>query len=72
MATFLTRALGLKTLAPSLFDVDDDNRALVSRYHVIRKDEGVDVIYTDNMQYWPRALKKGLDIEPYPDRGCQD
>ncbi len=24
----------------------------------------------DNMQYWPRALAKNLDIEPYPDRAA--
>ncbi len=68
MATFLTRALDLPITAPSSFAVTDADKALVSRYHVIRKDDGVDVIYTDNMQYWPRALTKGLDIEPYDDR----
>lgn len=67
MATFLTRALDLPTVAPSSFTVDDTDHALVSRYHVIRKDDGVDTIYADNMQYWPRGMAKGLDIEPHPD-----
>jgi hypothetical protein len=68
MATFLTRALDLPITAPSSFSVTAADKTLVDRYHVIRKDEGVDEIYTDNMQYWPRSLAKNLDIEPYPDR----
>ena len=68
MATFLTRALDLPTSAPSGFAVTDEDLALVSRYHVIRKDEGKDTVWTGSMQYWPRGLTKGLDIEPEPDR----
>ena len=68
MATFLTRSLDLPITAPASFAVTDADKTLVDRYHVIRKDAGVDEIYTDNMQYWPRALAKNLDIEPYPDR----
>ena len=66
MATFLTRALNLSANAPSNFTVSEADRALVSRYHVIRKKDGVDTIYADNMKYWPRALAKGLNIDPYP------
>ncbi len=68
MATFLTRALDLPITAPGDFEVDSSDLALVARYHVIRKDDGVDTVYTDNMKYWPRGLTKGLDIEPHPDR----
>ncbi|MEA2000872.1 MAG: S-layer homology domain-containing protein [Actinomycetota bacterium] len=68
MATFLTRALDLPVAPPAGFAVDDADMALVARYHVIRKQDGVDGVYTDDMQYWPRGLIKGLDIEPDPDR----
>ena len=67
MATFLTRALDLPTTSPSGFSVDDGDKALVARYHVIRKDDGVDHVYARDMQYWPRGMTKGLDIEPHPD-----
>ncbi len=67
MATFLTRALDLPTAAPAGFEVGPEDEALVSRYHVIRKKDGVDTVYTGRMQYWPRGLTKGLDIEPHLD-----
>ncbi|MDJ0498906.1 MAG: S-layer homology domain-containing protein [Acidimicrobiia bacterium] len=67
MASFLVRALDLPLSPEPGFAVDDNDKALVARYHVIRKDDGVDVIYTNNMRYWPRSMAKGLDIEPDPD-----
>ncbi len=67
MATFLTRALDLPVRPPTDFTVDESDQTLVSRYHVIRKNDGIDTTYTDNMKYWPRGLAKGLDIEPHPD-----
>ncbi|MGA9598343.1 MAG: S-layer homology domain-containing protein, partial [Acidimicrobiia bacterium] len=67
MATFLTRALDLPVTAAAGFTVSDQDRALVARYHVIRKEDGVDTVYVRNMKYWPRAMGKRLDIEPNPD-----
>ena len=68
MATFLTRALDLPMSAPTGFTVDDKDLALVSRYHVMKVDDGADVVYTRNMKYWPRGMTKGLDIEPDRER----
>jgi hypothetical protein len=67
MATFLTRALDLPMTAPANFAVSDADHALVARYHVVRKQDGIDTIYVDDMKYWPRAMAKDLDIEPNPD-----
>ncbi|MCP3993550.1 MAG: S-layer homology domain-containing protein [bacterium] len=67
MATFLARALELPLSAAPGFEVDETDHALVARYHVIRKQDGIDTVYTDNMKYWPRGLVKGLDVEPHPD-----
>jgi hypothetical protein len=67
MATFLTRALDLPVAPPSGFTVSEADKALVARYHVIRKDDGVDTVYAEEMQYWPRGMGKNLDIAPDPD-----
>ena len=67
MATFLTRALDLPMTAPANFAVSGADHALVARYHVVRKQDGIDTIYVDDMKYWPRAMAKDLDIEPNPD-----
>ncbi len=54
--------------APSGFAVDAADRTLVARYHVERDTaEGVEIEVRD-MKYWPRSFRKGLDIEPDPDR----
>lgn len=66
MATFLVRALDLPQSPAVGFTLTDDDKTLVARYHVLRKQDGVDIVYTDDMQYWPRGLDKGLDIEPDP------
>jgi len=52
---------------PPGFTVGSKDHTLVARFHVERDtDDGIEK-YVRRMQYWPRAFRKGLDIEPDTD-----
>lgn len=66
MATFLTRGLGLDPITPLPPTPVDNDPALIARYHVMDVNESSSAITVWDMQYWPRSMKTGLDIDPDP------